>query len=139
MTEVYLPGCTPRADVQFLRQKRKLELGRKRGPRAISTLEALFALHVRTAKLPEPMREYRFDAMRQWRMDFAWPHWKIAVECEGGLWTQGRHTRALGFEADCGKYNAAVVQGWRVLRFTKGMIQSGEAVETLIEAVRQAA
>jgi very-short-patch-repair endonuclease len=136
--EPYTPGRNPAADVQFLRQRRTLELGRRR-PRAMSALEAQFALHVRTAKLPEPEREYRFDGTRQWRFDFAWPTVKIAVECEGGIWTQGRHTRALGFEADCDKYNAATVQGWKVLRFTRSMIESGAAVETLIAAVRQAA
>src|SRR5260363_41082 len=83
--------------------------------------------------------EYRFAAMRRWKFDFAWPNWKIVVECEGGIWAQGRHTRALGFEADCDKYNAATVQGWRVLRFTAGMVKSGAAVELLTQAIQQAA
>jgi very-short-patch-repair endonuclease len=52
---------------------------------------------------------------------------------------QGRHTRALGFEADCDKTNAATVQGWRVLRFTCGMIQNGAAVNLLTQAIRQTA
>jgi very-short-patch-repair endonuclease len=105
----------------------------------MSAIEALFALHVRAAKLPEPQREYRFDPSRRWKFDFAWPNWHIAVECEGGIWTAGRHTRGSGFEADCEKYNAATAQGWRVLRFTSGMVKSGAAIATLIEAVRQAA
>ncbi|CCD30309.1 Conserved hypothetical protein [Candidatus Glomeribacter gigasporarum BEG34] len=83
--------------------------------------------------------EYRFDAMRRWKFDFAWPNWKIVVECEGGIWAQGRHTRALGFEADCDKYNAATVQGWRVLRFTRDMIQNGAAMNLLTRAIQQAA
>lgn len=29
----------------------------------------------------------------------------------------GRHTRAMGFIADCEKYNAAGAAGWIVLRF----------------------
>jgi very-short-patch-repair endonuclease len=104
----------------------------------MSAIETLFALHVRAAKLPEPQREYRFDPSRRWKFDFAWPNWQVAVECEGGIWTHGRHTRGSGFEADCEKYNTATVQGWRVLRFTSGIIQSGAAIATLIEAVRQA-
>ena len=138
--QVQMPGRDPSVVVKFLRQKRRLDIPDRSGQRqSMSVLEAQFALRVRVAQLPEPQREYRFDGARQWRFDFAWPDWKIAVECEGGLWTQGRHTRALGFEADCCKYNAATVQGWRVLRFTRGMIQSGAAVETLTQAIQQAA
>ena len=102
-------------------------------------MEEQFALHLRAAKLPEPEREYRFDPVHRWRLDFAWPAWRIAAECEGGIWVSGRHTRALGFEADCEKYNAAAARGWRVLRFTRGMIQSGVAMATLIAAIREAA
>lgn len=102
----------------------------------MSEIEALFALHVRTAQLPEPVREYRFDTQRRWRFDFAWPHQKVAVECEGGVWTNGRHTRAAGFEADCAKYNTAAARGWRELRLTGGMIKRGTAIDMLIEAMK---
>src|SRR5260363_228791 len=138
--KVQLPGRDPFVAAKFLRQKRRLDIPDRSGKRqSMSVLEAQFALRVRVAQLPEPLREYCFDADRRWKFDFAWPNWKIAVECEGGIWTQGRHTRALGFEADCSKYNAATVQGWRVLRFTAGMVKSGAAVETLTQAIQQAA
>src|SRR5260363_437177 len=138
--KVQLPGRDPFVAVKFLRQKRRLDIPDRSGKRqSMSVLEAQFALRVRVAKLPEPQREYRFDADRRWKFDFAWPDWKIAVECEGGIWTQGRHTRALGFEAECSKYNAATVQGWRVYRFTAGMVTSGAAVELLTQAIQQAA
>lgn len=61
--------------------------------------------------------EYRFDPVRRWKFDFAMVEQKIAVEVEGGVWTRGRHVRPAGFIADCEKYNAAVMQGWRVLRY----------------------
>ena len=60
----------------------------------------------------------------------------LAVECEGGTFTRGRHTRGAGFEKDCEKYNAAVLAGWRVLRFTASMIDSGDAVEKIKKALR---
>ena len=67
--------------------------------------------------LPVPEREYRFDAERRWRFDFAWPALKIAVEIEGGVWIRGRHVRPVGYLGDLEKYNRAVVLGWRVLRY----------------------
>lgn len=84
------------------------------------------------------MREHRFDAVRRWRFDFAWVRQRVAVEIEGGAWTQGRHTRGVGFGADCAKYNAATLAGWRVLRFTGDMLrdpaQCVAQVVTLLEA-----
>lgn len=43
---------------------------------------------------------------------------KIAVEVEGGAYTNGRHTRSTGFINDMEKYNEALVLGWRVVRVT---------------------
>ena len=88
-----------------------------------SNLERLFARLVVMFGLPEPVAEYRFHPERRWRFDYAWPELgAVAVELEGGTWVQGRHTRGGGFEKDCIKYNAAVLLGWRVLRFTRGML-----------------
>lgn len=64
----------------------------------------------------EPVAEHRFDPSRRWRFDFAWPDKRLALECEGGVWTGGRHTRGSGFVKDIEKYNSAVRQGWRILR-----------------------
>ena len=68
--------------------------------------------------LPAPVAECRFDAVRRWRLDWAWPDQRLALEVEGGVWTQGRHTRGAGFLADCAKYNELAAQGWRLLRVT---------------------
>lgn len=65
-----------------------------------------------------PEREYVFHETRKWRLDFAWPEQKVAVELEGGIWTGGRHTRAKGFQGDCHKHNALIAAGWRPFRFT---------------------
>lgn len=102
----------------------------------MSQLEALLLTHIRAVKLAMPVPEYRFHKTRRWRFDFAYPDRQLAIEVEGGTWTNGRHTRAKGFEADCEKYNAAVLNGWSVLRFTGDMIRSGKAIETLERALR---
>lgn len=88
----------------------------------MSNLERAFETYCNMWGLPPYHREYRFHDTRRWRFDFAWPERNVAVEIEGGVWTRGRHTRGKGFENDCEKYNAAVLLGWRVLRFTGAML-----------------
>jgi very-short-patch-repair endonuclease len=87
----------------------------KRGP---SPLEESFRRQATAHCIPEWVEEHRFDAVRKWRFDFAWPSRMLAVEVEGGTHSGGRHTRGAGYAADCEKYNAATISGWRVLRFT---------------------
>lgn len=72
-------------------------------------------------------REYRFRGLngkRRWRFDFAiLPlELQLAVEVEGGVFMQGRHTRGRGYIEDTIKYNEALLTGWRVLRYTTGQI-----------------
>lgn len=101
----------------------------------MSELELTLAFQIKAAKLPEPVRELVFHPLRKWRFDFAWPDQNIAVECEGGVYSGGAHTRGKHFESDCEKYNAAVLHGWRVLRFTGDMIADGIALQTIERAL----
>lgn len=78
----------------------------------VSRFERMLA----SAGLPAPAKEHRFDPIRRWRFDYAWPLEKVALEVEGGVWTGGRHTRGAGFLGDLEKYNTATVAGWRVVR-----------------------
>lgn len=82
------------------------------------TAEAMFAQAWESNPLPgvEMVREHRFHPVRLWRLDFAWPKARLALELEG----QGRHQRYVGFREDCEKYNALVLSGWRLLRFLSG-------------------
>lgn len=66
----------------------------------------------------ECVKEYRFHPKRMWRFDYAIPEHKVALEVEGGVWTNGRHIRAQGFLGDMEKYNTATLMGWKVLRTT---------------------
>lgn len=92
-------------------------------------------MQLRFLTLPLPEREYRFAPPRRWRFDFAWPHRLLAIEVEGGIWTQGRHTRAQGFLADAEKYNEAMLAGWRILRVTGEHIRSGQAIHWIERAL----
>ena len=104
-----------------------------------SDLEVAVALQIRACGLPAPCTEYRFDAGRRWRFDFAWPVEHLALEIEGGIWRGGRHTSGAGWHADAEKYNAAVLQGWRILRCSVTHIRSGEALRWLEIALREPA
>lgn len=108
---------------------------RKPQPSGPSVGEAMLERHLLAYELPEPEREYRFDEDRRWRFDFAWPADYVAAEVEGGTHSGGRHTRGKGFAADCEKYNAATLAGWRVYRFATEQVRSGYAIETLREAL----
>jgi very-short-patch-repair endonuclease len=83
-------------------------------------------------------REYRFAPPRRWRADFCVPSHRLLIEVEGGVYSNGRHSRGSGFEADCEKYNAAAMDGWTVLRYSTRMVKSGEAVAGIMEYLQRA-
>lgn len=78
-------------------------------------------------------------ARKAHRIDFAWPTLKVAVECEGGIHTGGRHVRGAGFESDLWKYGELTRQGWTVIRLSQRMITSGEALRIITAALGRAA
>jgi len=65
----------------------------------------------------QPVTQYRFHPERKWRFDLAWLDAKVAVELDGGIFSRGRHTRGMGYHNQLDKANAAIVEGWVVLRF----------------------
>jgi len=104
-------------------------------PKSRSMGEEALETALRAARAPAWLVEYRFDSQRRWRADFAWPEACLLVEVEGGSWVSGRHNRGKGFEADCEKYAEAVIQGWRVLRFTTEMVEDGRALGLIMRAL----
>lgn len=87
--------------------------------------------------ITSPVTEYRFATDRRWRFDYAWPMQKIALEVEGGVWTNGRHTRGSGFVKDMEKYNRAAVLGWRVVRVVPNDLRTIETVEMMRAILRR--
>ena len=81
-------------------------------------LRDVFTIICKTDIGVDCVKEYKFHPKRMWRFDYAIPEHKIALEVEGGVWTQGRHTRPQGFLGDIEKYNTATLMGWRVFRTT---------------------
>jgi len=107
--------------------------------RRVSQHEEDLAFQLRAAGLERGMeREWRFDPVRRWRFDFAWPGNDplVAVEVEGGTWINGRHSRGAGMAADMEKYNEASTKAWYVLRVTAEHIKSGQALAWIQQMVK---
>jgi len=96
----------------------------------------ILAFQLRALELPEPEREFKFHDTRRWRFDLAWPGRKLAIEIDGGIWGKSRHGYGLGMEQDMRKLNAAQLLGWCVLRYSPGMVTSGEAKDDLERILR---
>ena len=95
------------------------------------------------AGLVMPIAEYRFAPPRKWRFDWAWPlaHrgevvMPLALEVQGGVWTQGRHVRGAALVKEFEKLNAAAAAGFRVLFVTPQQIENGEALAFAEKALR---
>jgi len=113
----------------------------------------LFRAYCRSMGLPEPVTEYRFGAiasggigkglrerlketgLKDWRMDYAWPDQKVALEVEGGVWVNGAHNRPAHFLSDMAKYNAAGAMGWIVLRCQPKDLMKATTVEMVKRAM----
>lgn len=67
--------------------------------------------------LPVPILEHKFHHERRWRLDYAYPDIKLAIEKEGAIWSIGRHNHPAGFIKDMEKYNALSELGWYLLRY----------------------
>lgn len=106
--------------------------------KSVSKGEALLENHLNALKIPFT-KEFRFHPDRKWQADFRIDDMPILVEVEGGVFSNGRHTRGEGYTKDCEKYSAAAVNGWFVIRGTTEQIKDGlviQWIEKLIERLR---
>jgi hypothetical protein len=92
------------------------------------------AWQMQVSGMAPPEREHKFHPRRRWRLDLSYPALKVAFEVEGGVWSEGRHTRGSGFIGDCEKYNEATLLGWRVYRIPADWVKDGSALR-LVERV----
>jgi very-short-patch-repair endonuclease len=99
-----------------------------------SKAEDDFAFHLRAVGI-DAVRQYRFAPPRKWLADFAILDESILIEIEGGVFVGGRHTRGTGYTNDIEKYNAATLDGWRLLRFTTDHVNDGSALRTVMLAL----
>jgi very-short-patch-repair endonuclease len=79
-----------------------------------SDLESAFLTLCQAHSFPTPTQQHQFHPQRQWRLDFAWPSSKLAVEIQG--YGPG-HNSYVGMSNDYEKHNEAILLGWRFLYF----------------------
>ena len=81
-------------------------------------------------------KEHLFCDGRRWRFDYALPTLKIAIEIEGGVFTNGRHTRGKGYLNDMEKYNMAAELGWTLLRYTPTQLNESKTYEQIQRVIK---
>ena len=89
----------------------------------------------RAAGIEEPQPEFRFHPKRQWRLDYAWPLRMLGLEIDGGIWTDGRHTRGSGRLKDMEKQSEAAILGYRLLYVTPQQVKDGTAMDRIRRAL----
>lgn len=114
-------------------------------PKSGSKPEELFAAQCRAYRLPRFDQQLLFAKAalgRQWRFDFAFPDFKLAVEINGvnvqrlggRLVVLGRHASIEGIRGDNEKTRAAIRLGWSVLPFLQTDVKPELAInETMRE------
>ena len=99
--------------------------------------KAEFENQLAQSSIAPPLKELMFAKSigRKWRFDYAWVDELLAVEYEGIYAGKSRHLTVQGFTEDCIKYDTAVILGWRVLRVTAPMVDSGRALVFVRQAL----
>ena len=96
-----------------------------------SALETRFLRIMKRAKLPEAIRQHpiRDGGRLIARVDFAYPHLKVAVEVDGYSF----HSSRSAFQKDRARDNSLQALGWKVLRFTSRDLNDPAQISARIE------
>ncbi|MDM1771055.1 DUF559 domain-containing protein [Acinetobacter indicus] len=101
-----------------------------KGQKVSSEGEAKLVQHLKALKI-DFVQEFQFHTSRKWRADFHISNTKLLIEVEGGIWSNGRHTRGKGYLGDMEKYNTATMMGYQVLRFSTEQVKSSFAIKQI--------
>lgn len=96
----------------------------------------MFIGYCKSQGLPEPVAEHRFHQERRFRFDYAFLSEKIALEVEGGIFSNGRHVRGKGYAQDMTKYNLAASLGWTVLRIQPNQLLKLSTIELIKQTIK---
>lgn len=104
----------------------------------------LLHFYAKSWGFPPPVAEHPFAKHstfgRLFRLDFAWPAYKIGAEIDGGLFMpsghqRGGHSSPLGIKRDMTKHNIALALGWQVYRFMPEQLGQPESLQFLRDAL----
>jgi len=121
--------------------KRKLTEPKKEARRlaTIAKREAFFA-KLKAADIPLPQYEYLFTheigLKTMHRADYAWPEFNVALEVEGGIWSNGGHVRGSGKTRDIAKMNLYARAGYRVIYCVPKTLCSKETIQTIKDVLK---
>lgn len=78
----------------------------------------------------EVWREFYFSTERLYRFDYAIPEYKVAIECNGGIWAKGNsgHSSGKGIMRDMDKNNLAQSLGWNLISVTPGQLMTSYTI-----------
>lgn len=77
--------------------------------------EQIVAAWFQECGLPAPIFEHVHVPGRRFRLDLAWPQYRVGIEVQGGIWLKAAHSTGTGIKRDMEKRNLGIVNGWRVL------------------------
>lgn len=99
--------------------------------------KAIFLANLKYSGIPDPVQEFLFHPKRKWRLDFAWPDQKIAVEYHGifGAHKAG-HQAVKSLQRDYEKANEAILLGWTYLVITAETVNNNKGLEWLEKALK---
>ncbi|QEL01580.1 hypothetical protein FKG96_12435 [Olivibacter sp. LS-1] len=77
--------------------------------------------------------EFYFSVERQYRIDYAIPTHKIAIEVDGGIWMKGNsgHSSGTGIKRDMEKSNLLQAMGWWLIRIEPSSLISTDSINHL--------
>jgi len=128
-------GSVGRAGTAELRQ---ILAHARTGPPTESRLEVKVARLIRASALPPPQRQFAVRVgARRYRLDFAWPWLRVALEAEG----RRAHSHRDAFERDRRRWSALASRGWLILFATWADVtrRPGELVARIATALESAA
>lgn len=81
--------------------------------------------------------EYYFTDERKFRIDFAIPHHRIAIEVDGGIWMRGNsgHSSGIGIKRDQEKCTLLTACGWRLIRVQPHELLSVKTIDAVRRAI----
>lgn len=99
--------------------------------------KARFLRDIANAGIPAPTLEVKFHDTRKWRLDFAYPDRRIAIEYQGGNFSGGKggHSSIAGLMRDYEKFTEAALHGWLLILIDAASVRSGQAVEWVRRAM----